>query len=339
MSSESPLTKRIKRHVIGRRREYFAVTAPGFEKLCLEELSSFAPDNSAMSVETGGVVFQGRLQDCYLANLNLRTASRILMRIDSLHATHFGQLQKKFPSIPQTIYVRGVDDHFTVSIDSSGDNLYRRGIKKHGGTAPLRETAAAAALMLAGYTGAESLVDPMCGSGTFALEAALMAKNMAPGAFRKFAFMGWPSYRHQRWNYLKQDSQKRWIASKKHMIHASDKDPAACGYLRNCLRQFNLDDTVAVSNRDFFNLNLQQIPSQKGIVAINPPYGRRIGTGSKIEELTSKICNKLQASFKCWKLILLVPGKRAAQNVPFPLKKKSYRHGGLKTVLMIGRIT
>ena len=121
---------------------------------------------------------------------------------------------KKFLTTPQTIYIRGVDDRFTISIDSSGENLYKRGIKKHGGKAPLRETAAAAALMLAGYTGAEPLVDPMCGSGTFALEAALMSKNIAPGSYRDFAFMGWPSYQHQRWMYLKQESGKKIMAPK-----------------------------------------------------------------------------------------------------------------------------
>ncbi len=394
MPSESPLIKRIKRHVIGRRREYFAVTAPGFEKLCLQELGPLEKDHLAASAEAGGVAFKGRLQDCYLANLNLRTASRILMRLETFHATHFGQLQKKFSdipwelflrndplpqvhvttrhcklyhskaiserlltaittrkknmefiaadeefeSVPQTIYVRGVDDRFVVSIDSSGENLYKRGIKKHGGTAPLRETAAAAALILAGYTGSEPMLDPMCGSGTFALEAALMARNISPGAFRDFAFMRWPSYQHQRWTYLKHESQKKWLASKTHLIYASDKDPEACRNLQRCLQRFSLDDTVAVSNTDFFNLDRRQIPSQKGIVAINPPYGRRIGTRSKSERLISKICDQLQASFNGWRVILFVPGQPSAHNVPFRLKKYPYRHGGLKLKLMIGII-
>ncbi len=81
MSSESPLTKRIKRHVIGRRREYFAATAPGFETLCLNELHSLALDDLAAAAAAGGISFKGRLQECYIANLNLRTANRILMRI------------------------------------------------------------------------------------------------------------------------------------------------------------------------------------------------------------------------------------------------------------------
>mgnify|MGYP006899841332 CR=1 FL=1 len=99
MSSKSSLTKRIKRHVIGRRRDYFAVTAPGFETLCLNELQSSAPDSLATSADTGGVAFKGRLNECYLANLNLRTANRILMRIDNFSATRFSQLQKNLSDI------------------------------------------------------------------------------------------------------------------------------------------------------------------------------------------------------------------------------------------------
>jgi putative N6-adenine-specific DNA methylase len=106
MSSESPLTKRIKRHVIGRRREYFGVTAPGFEKLCLNELRAYTPDDSAVIEGAGGVTFKGHLQDCYLANLNLRTAGRILMRIESMHATHFGQLKKKLSDIAWELFLR-----------------------------------------------------------------------------------------------------------------------------------------------------------------------------------------------------------------------------------------
>jgi putative N6-adenine-specific DNA methylase len=394
MPTESPLSKRIKRHVVGRLRTYFAATSPGFENMCLHELNGLALSRKSASIVSGGVEFQGQLMDCYLANLYLRTASRILMRIETVYTTHFSQLQKKLSDIswelflradqvpqihvttrhcrlhhtgaiserllkaiadrkknieymapdeklsltPQNIYVRGVDDRFTVSIDSSGDNLYKRGIKRHAGTAPLRETAAAAALMLAGYTGSEPLVDPMCGTGTFALEAALMAKNIPPGCFRDFAFKGWPSYQHRRWEYLKHESEKRIVTPKTTLILASDKDNVACRQLNQCLQQFNLDDTVTVLNTDFFKLDEQQVPGQPGFIAINPPYGRRIGTKSESEKLFSKICTRLQESFKGWRLILFTPGKRIAQNMPFRLKKYPYRHGGLELNLMVGII-
>ncbi len=388
------MTKRIKRHVIGRKREYFAVTAPGFENLCLNELQSLELTRLKASEETGGVAFKGRLQDCYMANLNLRTASRILMRIEILHATHFGQLQKKFSqipwelflrndplpqvhvttrhcklyhsraiserlltaiatrketvefmvpdkkseTIPQTIHIRGVDDRFMVSIDSSGENLYKRGIKTHGGTAPLRETAAATALMLAGYTGREPLIDPMCGSGTFALEAALLAKNIPPGLFRDFAFTQWPSYQHKRWTYIRRESKKRIVALKTGLILASDKNEKACNQLNQCLQQFKLDDAVTVTHADFFGIGRNQVPEQPGFIAINPPYGRRIGTRQNSAQLFSKMIDRLQKSFKGWRLILLVPGKLTAPEVKWRLKHYPYRHGGLKLNLMIGII-
>ena len=193
MFSESSLSKRIKRHVIGRRRSYFAGTSPGFEALCLKELSALGLPVENVAIVEGGLEFEGRLQDCYLANLHLRTASRILLRIDRFKASSFRQLEKKVAEIPWELYlppkmlpdihvttrhcrlyhseaigqrflngisihssisdftqgkeidftsdlavfVRGVDDRFMVSIDSSGNHLHKRGLKRHRGKAPL----------------------------------------------------------------------------------------------------------------------------------------------------------------------------------------------------------
>ncbi len=394
MPSESPLTKRIKRHVIGRRREYFAVTAPGFEKLCLNELRASVPDHSEASLVTGGVVFKGRLQECYLANLNLRTANRILMRIETVNATSFSQLQKKLSEItwelflrvdqvpqmhvttrhcklyhteaiservlkaiaarkkniefiapaeklpfsPQNIYVRGVDDRFTVSIDSSGENLYKRGIKKHAGTAPLRETAAAAALMLAGYTGSEPLVDPMCGTGTFSLEAALMAKAIPAGWLREFAFMGWPSFRRTQWEYLKRQCETHFTRPATPLIFASDKDPSAGRRLKKCLLQHHLLDAVTVAQKDFFYFSPRELTDQTGLIAINPPYGRRMGNIEESEQFFLSICARLKQEYMGWKLILIAPSKLIEKKVPFQLKTQPLFHGGLILKLMVGSI-
>ena len=95
MSSESPLFKRIKRHVIGRERTFFAATPPGFEPLCLQELLNLQPAVSNARVTPGGVEFKGRLDDGYRANLNLRLPNRILMRISAFKSSNFRQLEKK----------------------------------------------------------------------------------------------------------------------------------------------------------------------------------------------------------------------------------------------------
>lgn len=394
MTSESPLTKRIKRHVIGRRREYFAITAPGFEKICLNELRSLALEDLEASAGIGGVEFKGRLQECYLANLHLRTANRILMRIETVTATSFSQLQKKLsdiswelflradqvpqmhvttrhcklyhteavsertlkaietrkkhsvfmvpdeklPRLSQNIYVRGIDDRFTISIDSSGDHLHKRGLKKHSGIAPLRETIAAAALLLSGYNGIKPVVDPMCGTGTFSLEAALMAKNIPPGWFRQFAFMGWPAFRQTQWEYLKRQCEMHFTSPETQLIFASDKDPSAGRRLKSCLGKHNLLDAVNVAQKNFFHFSPGELTGQKGLIVINPPYGRRMGTCDESEPYFLSICDRLKQAYKGWKLILIAPSKQTAKKVPFKLKTYPLFHGGLTVKLMVGRI-
>jgi putative N6-adenine-specific DNA methylase len=394
MSSESPLTKRIKRHVIGPSREFFVATAPGFEKLCLKELRSLVPNRLTASAVTGGVSFKGRLHDCYLANLNLRTANRILMRIDTVIATSFSQLQKNLlniawelflridqvpqihvstrhcklhhtgaisertlrviedrkkssvfmepgetlPYLPQNIYVRGIDDCFTISIDSSGDHLHKRGLKKHPGKAPLRETIAAAALLLAGYKGDRPLMDPMCGTGTFSLEAALMAKKIPPGWFREFAFEGWPSFRQAQWNYLKRQYGKKFARPGTQSIFASDNDPRAAKRLKNCLKRHDLEDTVSVAQINFFYLSPGEFSDQKGLIALNPPYGRRMGTRDESERFFLSICDRLYQDYKGWNLILIAPNKPISNKITFKLKTYPLLHGGMKLKLMVGKI-
>ena len=394
MSSENPLSKRIKRHVIGRRRPYFAATAPGFESLCFNELKALGLPIKNASAISGGVEFEGRLTDCYRANLHLRTAIRILMRIDQFKATSFRQIEKKAPEIPWELYlpsksspqihtttqhcrlyhtdaigerlmkaiskhtaddsdsggqaerllpgpkifVRGVDDQFTISIDSSGEPLYKRGLKIHPGTAPLRETIAAAALLLAGYRGTEPVIDPMCGTGTFSLEAAFAVKNIPPGWFREFAFMAWPSFRSKKWEYLKRQCQAHFTEPRMPTIFASDKDPSACTRLEKGLTENRLADVIKVSNQDFFDVFPLALTDQVGLVAINPPYGKRLESRTQSEELFIKICARLKQEYKGWKVILISPNRNLANKVPFRLEAHPIFHGGLRPVLMIGTI-
>ena len=323
-----------------------------------------------------------------------RTANRILMRIETVDATSFSQLQKKLsdipwelflkvdqvlqthattrhcrlyhtgaiserilksiearkknrefmvsdeksPSLTQNIYVRGVDDRFTVSIDSSGESLYKRGLKQHTGTAPLRETLAAASLSLAGYSGKEPLIDPMCGAGTYSLEAALMVKKIPPGWFREFAFMQWPAYRTKRFEYLKRHFEDDFVQPDKPVIFASDKNPLACRQLEQCTRQFGLSDTVSIINADFFELVPGDFSDQPGLITINPPYGRRIGSRQESIEIFQAICETLARQYKGWKLVLIAPSKQLEKKVPFKLKTYPLLHGGLTLKLMVGRI-
>jgi len=391
MPTETSLSKRIKRHVIGRSRTYFVATAPGFESLCFNEMQALGLPVEDARMISGGVEFNGRLADCYRANLHLRTANRILMRIDRFKATSFRQMEKRATAIPwelylpldsqprfnvkahhcrlyhsdaigerflksikkfkrwppseektvhtanQSIYIRGLDDRFTVSIDSSGEHLHKRGLKKHPGQAPLRETTAAAALLLAGYRGHQPLIDPMCGTGTFSLEAAMLAGDIPAGWFRHFDFMQWPSFQRTRWEYLKNQFAIN-SNDRAPLIFASDREPAACRHLERCLAQNRLVGMINVSRRNFFDFLPKDLTDQVGMVVINPPYGRRLESRPKSDQLFKKICTRLEQEYRGWHLILVSPNKKLARQIPFKLNKYPFSHGGLRPVMMIGTI-
>jgi putative N6-adenine-specific DNA methylase len=393
-TTETPLKKRIKRHVIGRKRQFFAAIAPGLETICRKELKVLLPSGTPMSIVEGGIQFEARLNDCYLANLNLRTANRLLMRIESFHAANFRQLEKNLvgvpwelfilpgartrirvtsrhsrlyhkdavaglvqasiafrfaqnessggttsePTITQQIFVRFSDNRVTLSIDSSGDLLYKRGIKPRAARAPIRETLAAAALILSGYTGTEPLVDPMCGSGTFAIEAALIARKIPPGSFRNFAFMEWPSFQPDRWEYMKQATEKKIVRTDSPFIFASDRDDRAARKLEDSVIQHGLSGIVAVSTRDFFDLSPAELTDRPGLVTLNPPYGRRLGSRRESEALFLSVCERLEKEYKGWKFVLISLNPRLAGMVPFRSATHLLPHGGLKVALMTGRI-
>ncbi len=390
MANPSPLSKRIKRHVIGRTQEFFAATSPGLENLCLGELRSAPLSIKNAIISGGGVTFKGRLPDCYQANLHLRTANRVLMRIGSFKATNFRRLTKKLASFPwelylplrvtpnihatahhsrlfhkkaiirhirdsipfetlaveengiQQIFVRVQDDRFTLSIDSSGKLLHKRGLKRASGRAPLRETIAAAALMQAGYTGSEVLVDPLCGSGTFSLEGAMRALNIPAGQFRNFAFTDWPCFRSSQWEFIKRQAQASSIKISKPMIFASDKDPAVCRALKQQVSKLGFSNAIRVAQKDFIDLSCKRIVKQAdhaepGIVVLNPPYGRRLGSFKQSQLIFDEIFQKLKTDFRGWKLAIIAPDKRIAQKAPFKVKSLPLFHGGLRLTLLIGR--
>jgi putative N6-adenine-specific DNA methylase len=393
-TTETPLKKRIKRHVIGRERPFFAAIAPGLETICRKELKVLLPAGTPMAIVEGGIQFEARLHDCYRANLNLRTANRLLMRIESFHAANFRQLEKSLvtvpwelfilpgaptrirvtsrhsrlyhkdavaglvqasigfrfgqnefsdkaapePTVTQQIFVRLSDNRVTLSIDSSGDLLHKRGIKPRAARAPIRETLAAAALMLSGYTGAEPLVDPMCGSGTFAIEAALIARKIPPGRFRNFAFMEWPSFQPNRWRHMKQAAEKQIVRTDTPFIFASDRDDSAASRLNDSVTRHGLSGMISVSTRDFFDLSPAELTDRTGLVTLNPPFGRRLGSQRDSEALFLSVCERLKNEYKGWKFALISLNPRLAGMIPFQSTTHLLPHGGLKVALMTGRI-
>lgn len=387
------LDKLIKRHIIGPRHPFFAVTLPGFETICSQELATLSDTLVVEKADRGGVSFSGRLTDLYRANLHSRTAGRILLRLGVFKATNFHQLVQKAEALnwalylpcgaipackvtarhsrlyhsqavaqridqgiaqywqkmkiepvqtsDQTLFVRLDNDVVTLSLDSSGDNLYRRGLKRHGARAPLRETTAAIILQYAGYRPEMPLVDPMCGAGTFSLEAALMAKQIAPGMQREFAFMQWPAFKPRQWGHLKKNAAQNVISPTLPLIQASDLEGPACSKLHQCIEQNNLTDTVRVFQKDFFNLDTEAFTGSSGLIVINPPFGRRLSPANETNGLNDfyrRLLGKLHQDFAGWRVALLAPKSALTRELITPLKGRPLVHGGLTLNLITGKL-
>ncbi len=384
------LLKRIRRHVIGRERDYFAITQPGFEAICREELVDVGLDASEMDLVNGGVLFKGRLVDCTMANLHLRCAGRILMRIADFKATHFRKLEKCLSQIPwelflysrcrpkihvtthksrlyhkdaiagrvktsiqnrlfeagmegperynQRIDLRVVHDLFQISLDSSGENLYRRGIMSKGAKAPVRETMATLILKVAGYRTGKPLIDPMCGSGTFSIEAAMAAKNIPPGMFRDFSFMNWPAFNGVQWSFLKRDARFKIARADGPSVFASDRDKTECHQLERMIEENAMDDVIRVGCIDFFDLKPEILTRDKGLVVLNPPYGLRIGEKQQSRLLYKKIMAHLKTHYKGWKIAVMAPDRNLFGKIPLNSAVHRVFHGGLKIWVLTGKI-
>ena len=166
------------------------------------------------------------------------------------------------------------EDQCTLSLDSSGESLHRRGYRQESVEAPLNEVLAAGMILLSGWQGDTDFIDPMCGSGTLLIEAALIAKNMAPGLFRKeFAFEKWPDFDADLFDDIYNDeSQEREFT---HKIYGYDIDMKAVNTARMNVKAAGLSDVISVEQQDFKEFTQ---PQNKSIIITNPPYGERIST-------------------------------------------------------------
>jgi putative N6-adenine-specific DNA methylase len=123
------------------------------------------------------------------------------------------------------------------------------------------------------------------------------------------------------------------------MIFASDQDSAACSRLEKCIQQNRLSDIISVAQKNFFDLVPDQLVDQAGVVVINPPYGKRLGSLEKSEQLFGAIGDKLNRAYKGWKVVLIAPDRKLIQKMPFKLEVLPFFHGGLKPALMFGKIS
>jgi putative N6-adenine-specific DNA methylase len=231
------------------------------------------------------------------------------------------------PSASQLFIVRVLHDTVTVSADSSGALLHLRGYRQQLAKAPLRETLAAALLLAAEWSGDESLFDPMCGSGTIPIEAARLARRIAPGRDRDFAFLRWPDADRRMWSSLIEDARSRELPASPVSIGGADRD---AGAIRAA--QANAERAGVARDIDFA---VQAISSMEnddgpGLVASNPPYGVRIGESDGLRNLYAQLGNVFRRSRPGWRIALLSADRALERQLRLPLDERlRTRNGGI----------
>ena len=358
--------------------QLFAVTAPGLETVCAAELKALGIGE--VRAVGGGVEFEGGLRELYLANLWLRSASRVVVRVGSVKCSDFPDLFRKSSRLPwgkflspatpvavratchrsrlmhtgriattigegidsalgrsapaegetQQVLARFEDDLCLLSVDSSGELLHRRGYRVETAHAPLRETLAAGLLQLLGWHGDSPLLDPMCGSGTLVIEAALLAGRRAPGMDRSFAFMNWPGYRPGLWEALRLEA-RRGERSPAVLLAGCDRDLAAIEAARRNGERAGLGEAVTWDLRELADQVRHPGP---GLLLCNPPYGERLGRGEDLRPLYRQLGQVCRDSFAGWQVAILCPDERLARATGLPLEKcAGLVNGGIDVTL------
>ncbi len=195
----------------------------------------------------------------------------------------------------------------TVSLDLSGESLHRRGYREEKGDAPLKENLAAAILHRAGWAelcrSGAPLLDPMCGSGTFPIEAALMATDTAPGLFRQyFGFSGWKLHDTGLWEEVRQEARLRWDAGLNQALDITgyDRDEKALGMARANAERAGLAGVIRFERREIGEARPTVTGGTPGLVVINPPYGERLGKGEDLARLYTRVGEVLKEQFRGW---------------------------------------
>lgn len=355
----------------------FLVALPGLEAALAAEAAElgFADGRT----ESGGVTVAGGWPDVWRANLVLRGASRVLVRVGSFRAMHLAQLDKRARRFPwrdilrpgtpvrveatcraSRIYhagaaverietaireeagapvardaevrvmVRIEDDLCTISVDASGEPLHRRGHKEEVGKAPMRETLAALFLRECGYRGTEPVVDPMCGSGTFVLEAAEIALGLAPGRSRSFAFERLATFDAETWAALRTAGSARDTPFR---FFGFDRDAGAVRMSAANAERAGLEAVTSFAQADIGDLVPPDGPP--GLVIVNPPYGTRIGNRKLLFALHARLGAVLKERFGGWRVGIVTSdeGLARATGLPFGQPGPFVPHGGLKVRL------
>jgi len=386
--------------------QLFAICAPGLEPFLVQEIKGLGmhprpvppPKSGERSLPVadwggGGVEFEGTLREIGLANLWLRTASRVVVRIGAFYATAFPELvhnasrlpwqrylipgqpvalrvtchtsrlyhsdavaervaqavgerlgrlspvvksNEEADTPPQLILVRIVNNRCAISVDTSGALLHKRGYRQAAAKAPLRETLAAGLLMATEWDTASPLLDPFCGSGTIAIEAALMARGIAPGHARRFSFMDWPSFDAATWPPPPRYARPLLRPAGEGVILASDRDAGALQSAQANAERAGVADAIGFACRA---VSAIEPPPGPGWVVTNPPYGVRVSAGRDLRNLYAQFGHVLRNKCPGWRIAILCDDDALIRQTRLEITRSlPLVNGGLPVKLFLGQV-
>jgi len=233
-------------------------------------------------------------------------------------------VDKRAPDV--RVHVHLTADTATVYLDTSGEPLFKRGWRRDTEEAPLRENLAAGLLALAGWRAGEPLLDPMCGSGTIAIEAALLAANRAPGLSRTFGFQKLAWYDGPAWQRIRQKAQDRVLAPPAQaIVFASDSEAGAVAKCAANARAAKVDAFLALERADVL---VRAAPAPAGVLVSNPPYGARLSDRERLAAFYPRLGDALKGRFAGWTAWLLSGDPELAKRIGLRVARRIPLYNG-----------
>ncbi len=336
-----------------------ATTKFGLEMIVKQEVQALGFDEIVVS--DGRIEFEATLADIAKANLWLRTADRVLLKIAEFPAHTFDDLFEQTTALPWEAWITQ-DGRFTVNakshksalksarscqsivkkavverlksayqidwfaetgaeftiqlalvrnsalltLDTSGVGLHKRGYREEAGEAPLKETFAAGLVQLSFWQPDRLLLDPMCGSGTILIEAALIGRNIAPGLNREFAAEGWPAIPAAAWERAREEARSAILPGGTLQLQGSDSDPTSIEIARSNAAKAGVADDIQFEVKDVRKL---WIDREFGIVITNPPYGIRLAEYQELNSIYIAL-NKMFRKKDGWSIYVLTADQK-----------------------------
>ncbi|MFV8259505.1 THUMP domain-containing class I SAM-dependent RNA methyltransferase [Bdellovibrio bacteriovorus] len=244
------------------------------------------------------------------------------------------QFREKFgvrPDVDNTnpdlrIHVRAIKNQFNIAIDTSGDSLFKRGYRKEVGEAPLKENLAAGLLRLSEWDRQSPLVDFMCGSGTFLIEAAMMSLNIAPGINRKgFGFQNWLNYEEETWEKVIQEAMDAEKEELDFKFYGFDIDKRVLMNAKDNAKRAGVDEVIEFKKESVATV---EPPVEKGLIIVNPPYGARIGDEDNLRDVYRDLSFTMKHRFKGWDAWILSGNKELIADLKLKSTRKHFVFNG-----------